>query len=199
MKLKSGCKVPFPERLEEGYAVHENSIIANVGADKAEDIMAHFIAMHNEPLFFILELPASLDSETVVSPGVMKKTHTDVYYIDGCSQEEALAVLSRNAELLINDGLASFGYGGHISHDEVMFGKYNILSVYSMDIEKYDEFFAAHDIAKKDDVITTPMTFDEDHPGISEMITIDGSSVYDIPEKFNDWGIYLAEQREDNV
>ncbi len=62
-------------------------------ADKIEEVVRHFITMHEEPQFFILELPASIDEETVASPGVMEKFHKNVYYIDGCSPEEALAIL----------------------------------------------------------------------------------------------------------
>ncbi len=140
MKLKSGCNVPFPEQLEEGYMVKDNQIIANIDIDSIESVMQHFIVMHKEPLFFILELPASVD-ETEISPGIVEKLHKDIYYIDGCSLDEALVIISRVGALLFNDGLSSFGYGGHESGDEIMFGKYNVLTIFSQDIEKYDEFF----------------------------------------------------------
>ena len=46
--------------------------------------------MHDEPLFFILELPVTCDRENPVAPGILEETHKDVYYIDGCSQEDVL-------------------------------------------------------------------------------------------------------------
>lgn len=85
MNLKRGCKVPFPERLEEGYRVKDNRIIANIGMEKAEPVLTHFITMHQEPLFFLLELPSAFDKETETGPGVVEMFHKDVYYIDGCS------------------------------------------------------------------------------------------------------------------
>ncbi|SET85652.1 hypothetical protein [Lacrimispora sphenoides] len=198
MKLKSGCNVPFPEQLEEGYMVKDNQIIANIDIDSIESVMQHFIVMHKEPLFFILELPASVD-ETEISPGIVEKLHKDIYYIDGCSLDEALVIISRVGALLFNDGLSSFGYGGHESGDEIMFGKYNVLTIFSQDIEKYDEFFSAHDIKKKYDILSAWETFSEKHPGTSDRVTIDDKDVFSIPKQFEDWGMYLAEQRESDI
>lgn len=32
--MKKGCNVPFPEKLEEGYFISGNQMIANISADK---------------------------------------------------------------------------------------------------------------------------------------------------------------------
>ena len=64
------------------------------------------------PCFFILELPVSIDREKVIAKNIIKESHKDVYYIDGCSREECLALLIRYGNLLINDGLSQFGFGG---------------------------------------------------------------------------------------
>jgi hypothetical protein len=197
MKLKSGCSVPFPELLEEGYMVQENQIIANVGLDKIDSVIQHFIEMHNEPLFFILEVPTNAIDETETSRGKVDKLHKDIYYIDGCFQKEALTIISRFGELLYNDGLSSFGYGGHESGDEIMFSKYNVLTIYSRNIEKYNTFFDTHNIKKKDNVITAWDTFSREHPGDSKRIIIDGKDVFSIPKQFEDWGMYFAERREE--
>jgi len=198
MKLKSGCSVPFPKLLEEGYMVQENQIVANIGIEKIDSVMQHFIAMHKEPLFFILEIPANIKDETEIRPNEMDKFHKDIYYIDGCSQKKAVIIISRVGELLYNDGLSSFGYGGHESGDEIIFSKYNVLKIFSQNIEKYKQFFDIHDIMKKDKVITAWDTFSGEHPGTSDIITIDNNNVYSIPKQFENWGMYLAERREEN-
>ena len=103
--------------------------------------------MHDEPLFFILELPTNYNDETVSESGeveVVEVYHKDVYYIDGCSQKEALSILNRVGELLYNDGLSAFGYGCHNSGDEIMFGEYNILTILSSNINAYSNFFEEH-------------------------------------------------------
>lgn len=93
LKLKQGCTVPFPEKLSEGYTYDEPWFQANVDADKIERVIAHFISLHNEPLFFILELPTNFKYETETAPGEVECLHKDIYYIDGCTQETALAIL----------------------------------------------------------------------------------------------------------
>lgn len=195
--LRKGCTVPFPEKLEEGYCVSDGYIIANVSADKIEEVMAHFICMQQEPVFFLLELPSKQDDEKEVRPGAVNELHKDVYYIDGCSTEKALTVLSRIGKLAINDGLCSFGFGGHESHDEIMFGKYNITTVFSSDITHYDHFFKQHDIERNDHLVVAWDTFSKEHPGCCERVETDGTDVFSIPEQFADWGMYLAEQRVD--
>lgn len=198
VKTKSRIKISSVLPVYEGYEIGENHITANVGIDKIESVFQHFIVIHEEPVFFILELPANADDETQVVPGTVKTLHKDIYYIDGCSQEEALTVLIRVGNLLYNDGISSFGFGCHESGDEIIFDKYNVLTIYSQNIEKYNDFFDAHEIEKTDDLQTVWSTFTEKPPGVSERYEVDGRSVFDIPKQFEDWGMYLAEQREED-
>ncbi len=197
LKLRKGCKVPFSEKLSEGYEYTDSGFTANVNADKIEMLLAHFIAIHNEPIFFILELPSKRDDEVEIRPGVVEALHKDVYYIDGCTQEEALALLNRTSEVLINDGLCSFGFGCHESHDEIMVGNYNVVSVYTQNKNTFDGFFEEHKIRCVKKLVTAWDTFTPASPGESSRVDTNGKSVYDIPDVFQDWGIYLAERRED--
>lgn len=198
LKLRKGCRVPFPEKLLEGYEYKESRFTANVNADKIEGLLSHFIAMHHEPIFFILELPSKQEHETEIRPGVVKTLHKDVYYVDGCTQEEALAILSRTANLMINDGLCSFGFGCHQSNDEIMIGKYNVVSVYTNNKNTFDGFFEEYEIAFAEHLVTAWDTFTQDNPGESSRVDTDGKSIYDIPDILKDWGIYLAEQMREN-
>lgn len=196
LKLTKGHFVSKPELLEEGYMLSSDvSIIANVDADKIKDVLQHFIVLHEEPMFFILELPVTCDREEEVAPGVVRDTHKDVYYIDGCSQDECLVLLERYGELLINDGISSFGFGGHESQDEIMVGHYNILTIYSHKPDKFEGFYEMHMIEKKDNLVTAWDTFTKDAPGQSLRYELDGKTVFDIPEELTDWNIYLAETR----
>ena len=137
MKMRKGCTVPFPDALTEGYEIHETGFIANVSADKIRDVMEHFVAIHGEPMFFILEIPSRYDDESDNGDGTVSSFHKDVYYIDGCSKEEALAILDRSSSVLINDGLCSFGFGCHDSRDEIIFGKYNVTTVFTENKQRF--------------------------------------------------------------
>lgn len=197
LNLRNGSKVPFPEKLSEGYEYNKPCFTANVGADKLEAIMRHFITLHNEPLFFILELPTRQENETEVRPGVVEALHKDAYYIDGCTQEDALAILRETADLMINDGMCAFGFGCHQSHDEIMVGKYNVVTVYAQDKAVYDGFFEEHGIALTENLVTAWDTFSQEYPGESSIVDTDGKSVYDIPEILKERGIFFAERRQD--
>ena len=121
--------------------------------------------------------------------------HKDVYYIDGCSQEECLVLLERYGELLINDGMNRFGFGCHESQDEIMLDKYNVVTIYSQQLSNYNNFFEAHGIEKVESLITAWDTFSDATPGQSERCDCKGKSVYDLPEELKDWGMYLADTR----
>ena len=196
MKMRKGCTVPFPEKLFEAYEVEGNSILANVGADKIEEMLLHFIFAHEEPQFFILELPANLANEEKIKEGTIDKFHEDVYYIDGCSPEQAQAILTEVGDVLINDGLCSFGFGCHKSGDEIMFGKYNVVTIFSRNIAGFESFFEKFHISRVDHLLTAWDTFSQDHPGISERYEANGKTVFDIPELLKDRGIYFAQRRE---
>ena len=171
------------------------TLMANVDVEKIKEVFQHFIVMHDEPLFFILELPVTCDRENPVAPGILEETHKDVYYIDGCSQEECLVLLERYGELLINDGMNRFGYGCHESQDEIMLDKYNVVTIYSQQLSNYNDFFEAHGIEKVESLITAWDTFSDATPGQAERCDCKGKSVYNLPEELKDWGMYLADTR----
>ena len=196
LQLSKGYTIYEPERLHEEYEVTNDTILtANVGVEKMEKVFQHFISMHDEPLFFILELPVSYDRESPVAPGILAETHKDVYYIDGCTQEECLALLEKYGDLLINDGMNRFGFGAHKSHDEIMLDKYNIVTIYSQQLSKFNDFFESHGIGKVNNLVTAWDTFSNDTPGQADRYDCNGKSVYDLPDELQDWGIYLAETR----
>ena len=196
LNLVKGHRVSLVENLFESFTkLTEHHLMANVHAEKILEIFQHFIVIHDEPLFFILELPVSIDREKVIAKNIIKESHKDVYYIDGCSREECLALLIRYGDLLINDGLSQFGFGGHKSHDEIMLDSYNVVTIYSKELSKFNDFFEAHNIQFVEELVTAWKTFSKTSPGISEIYESNGKTVYDLPEELAEWGIYLAETR----
>lgn len=196
LNLVKGHQVSLVENLFESFTkLTEHHLMANVHAEKILEVFQHFVVIHDEPLFFILELPVSIDREKVIAKNIIKESHKDVYYIDGCSREECLALLIRYGDLLINDGLSKFGFGGHKSHDEIMLDSYNVVTIYSKELSKFNDFFEPHDIQFVEELVTAWKTFSKTSPGISEIYESNGKTVYDLPEELAEWGIYLAETR----
>ena len=196
LNLVKGHQVSLVENLFESFTkLTEHHLMANVHSEKILEVFQHFIVIHDEPLFFILELPVSIDREKVIAKNIIKESHKDVYYIDGCSREDCLALLIRYGDLLVNDGLSKFGFGGHKSHDEIMLDSYNVVTIYSKELSKFNDFFEAHNIQFVEELVTAWKTFSKTSPGISEIYESNGKTVYDLPEELAEWRIYLAETR----
>lgn len=196
LNLVKGHRVTLVENLFESFTkLTEHHLMANVHSEKILEVFQHFIAIHDEPLFFILELPVSIDREKVIAKNIIKESHKDVYYIDGCSREECLKLLIRYGDLLVNDGLSKFGFGGHKSHDEIMLDSYNVVTIYSKELSKFNDFFEPHNIQFVEELVTAWKTFSKTSPGISEIYECNGKTVYDLPEELAEWRIYLAETR----
>lgn len=195
LNMKKGCAVPFPEKLKEEYQAGENRLTANVGADKLIEVLEHFLSMYEEPAFFILELPTNANDEESGADGEINQLYKDVYYIDGLSAQDALALLKREGELLINDGISQFGFGGHETGDEIMVCSYNVVIIFSGNIGKYKGFFEAHGINETKELITAWDTFSRENPGSCRVYAVEGRDVYSIPDLYKDKGMYLAERR----
>ena len=196
LNLVKGHQVSLVENLFESFTkLTEHHLMANVHSEKILEVFQHFIVIHDEPLFFILELLVSIDREKVIAKNIIKESHKDVYYIDGCSREECLALLIRYGDLLINDGLSQFGFGGHKSHDEIMLDSYNVVTIYSKELSKFNDFFEPHNIQFVEELVTAWGTFSKTSPGISEIYESNGKTVYDLPVELAEWGIYLVETR----
>lgn len=199
IELKECCKVPFPEKLFEYYEVKEKAIYANVNTSKVLDMMKCFIETHHEPLFFILELPCKeKDGITEFKKIFNANDDFDIYFIDGLDAEHACQCIDALGSFLIKDGMNTFGIGGHESHEEILFGKYNVMTLYTINADIYRDFFNDFEIMETDALITAWDTFDQEHPGECTIYVSEktGKTVYDIPETYKEYGMYLYEARK---
>lgn len=197
IELKQGCTVPFPEKLFERYEVTDTYITANVNASKVMDMMKRFIEINKEKyLFFILEIPTKLDDEPKTVNGNVENLSEDVYFIDGLDYDNALGALNSLGNFLIKDGLNTFGFGVHESNEEILFGKYNVMTIYTRTPANYQKLLAEFSIEKTDNLITAWKTFDSEHCGECRRYEgEDGKTIFDIPEAFKENGMYFYERR----
>lgn len=198
LNLKKGCKIKNADKLYEQYEKTEHGYIANVNIEKIIELLKSFISMQEGLVFFFLEVPSNKRDEKEIKPGVLDCTHKDVYYMDNLDKGEAVKLLDIAGELHANDGLSCFGFGSQHNNDEIGVGKYNVVTIFSQESDSYDELFQKFDIVKTEKLVTAWDTFTKDTPGHSERISINGKDIYSIIEEFKDWGLYFAEQREDD-
>ncbi len=200
IELKKCCKVPFPEKLFEKYEVQENVIYANVNASKIIDVMKRFAQMHDEQMFFILEIPCK-EEDGITESKTLTNTNDDydVYFIDGLDKERVNQCLDALGDFLTKDGMNTFGVGGHESHEEILFGKYNVMTIYTKSANKYCELLSSFDIEKTESLVTAWDTFDESHPGECSLYVSEetGKTIYDIPDTYKEFGMYLYEERKE--
>ena len=200
-----GCQVPEPSLLFEGFQRMENGFFANVHAERIDPLFRAFLERQEEELFFFLELPTNQAEEKKLrdawsaagNKGDMP-LHKDVYYWDGIGKDEAFALLDRYGELLIQDGMASFGFGNRSFSAELMKGKYNVLTLYAKDKEAYAGFFPAFGLREYEDLPTAWDTFTREAPGNSRIVKAAGLSVYELPELLREKGLYFAERRAED-
>ena len=189
LELKECCKVPFPERLSEGYDVGTGIIHANVDASKVMDVMKRFIQMRKESVFFILEIPSEEEAR-ITESGWTARTADDVYFIDGLTTDTAVECLEALGGFLLKDGLNTFGFGGHDSRDEILFSRYNVMTVYTGNTAVYAALLEEFGIERRAQLVTAWDTFDANNPGECLMYESDGKTVYDIPEAYKEYGMY---------
>ena len=48
----------------------------------------------------------------------------------------------------------TFGFGGHMSHEEITFGHYNVMTIYTRDTDKYSPLLSDFGIEKTDNLVT---------------------------------------------
>lgn len=174
-KMIKGAHVSDSQKISQGYEITENSIIANVDADNIRNMIDGFLDMNNGlPLFLFIEVPANLEDENVIRKfedgGVELETHhKDVYYLDAISSESLKELFELFYDILINDGLSSFGVGNPYG-EEIGKYKYNEMILYGQDLKKYISLFEHNGISRTDKLITAWDTFTENTPGMRPLI-----------------------------
>lgn len=197
LNMIKGCRVHDPAILYEGYEQIDSGFVANVDADKIQGLFENFVKLHDELCFVILEVPTRANEETAFLSDGTSPTHKDVYYIDGLTPANAADFLNVFGQWLIHDGMSSFGFGLHSGGNEIILGKYNVVTVYTQDKRKYDGFFETLGIRQVSDLKTAWDYFNSDTPGESFLYTYNGTDVYDLIEHLKQYGLYFAERRED--
>lgn len=191
IKMKKGSTIPNGIILNEEYKKEKNNIIANIDVDKIHTLLKKFIDIQNEELFLFIEVPTNLNELENKD-----EAYTDVYYKDGLTKEEAHNLLNEYGEILINDGLCEFGFGTKSFNDEIMSHKYNVVTVFSKNIDKYSKLLSELKIIETNDYKSAWDFFTPDSPGISSIYENDDKTVFDIIEELEEKGLYFGERKK---
>ena len=196
LSMVTGCKVHDPSLLHEGYCRTDSGFTANVNAEKIAAVIEHFIALQDDRVFLILEIPTNYKDETEAAPGILQAMHKDVYYMDGLTKESAVSMLQTFGPLFIHDGMNSFGFGSHSGNNEIMLNKYNIITIYTKTPHQYMGMFESHDIPEDKMLKTAWDYFTHETPGECCKVPYRGKDIYEITEYLQQYGLYFSERRE---
>ncbi len=201
LKMIKGARVAACEKLSQSFEITDRSIIANVDADNIRKIIEGFLDMNKAlPLFLFIEVPANIKDEKIIGKTEdgyvqLEAHHKDVYYLDGISSAALKQLLEPFYDILINDGLSSFGVGNPYG-EEIGKYKYNEMIVFCRDLQKYAPLFVQNGISRTDSLVTAWETFTRDTPGTCERyFDEEGRDVYSIIDALKEVGMYKAEQR----
>ncbi len=195
--LAEGYQIDNLHDLHECFHVNDTNILANISSNNLYKVTNTIIRMLDEPVFFFLEVPCTPEEEQEINND-NDCLHKNVYYIDNCNTKVIVAILKRYGEILFNDGHIKFGFASHKTEDEIYFLNYNILSIYSENINSYSKELSKFDIIEENDITTICDYISDDNPATCVSIDVNGENVYDIIENLKEVGMYLSHTDIDN-
>lgn len=181
--LCQGVSVNGAENMKSCYCVENDGISGLLSYDIIMDMAKEFIKLIDEPVFFFLELPKNEED----GEGY------DVYYLDNCTKEVALAIVKRYGELLANDGLSRFGFGSHKTDEEIYFRDYQEFMIYSQNLKKLSKLMQELEIEETDKAMSMWDLFTSENPGCCSAVELNGETVFDIPDNLKSAGMYKAD------
>lgn len=192
MKLSKGYQINNTNQIKECFVIEGDNILINVDADNYLEIMKSMSLLIPEPCFFILEVPCSKEKETELNKDKEDTLHNDVYYLDNINHEFMLSILNDLGDILISDGISSFGFSSLKDQIEIMKCKYNLISIYSKTMDPFIQKLKELGIEEVDNIITAGDLINKDNPVICKRyVSPKGKDIFDIVKTLSKVGMYL--------
>lgn len=192
----SGVTIPFPEKIREQFQVFEGRAIrANISFGKLKFLLTEFYHSLPEPLFFVLQLPLSIQEERQL--GHDKILHQEVCYLDGQTQNQIDSILNLYGQILLEDGISQFAVASHTSREELFIKKYKLIELYSPSPRRFVPLLQRNGLTETARLFTVWDTFSQETPGECRRISIEGFDAYGISECLKKKGMYRAKIIED--
>lgn len=195
--LPDGVDIPDVSGLKNAYISDGNgSFTAVLSAERIERFVREFTELIPEPIFFFIELPCTSDEEKELRQSDEDGSHYKLYYLDNCTLPVISAIIKEYGNLLINDGLCRFGFGGNESGDEVYLQSYRVISLYTADPKRTaaaERLLCRAGAERTNELVTPWEMISKQNPGTCALAEEDGLTVYDLPELLKKAGMYFAE------
>ena len=186
-----GVTIPFPEKIQEQFQVYEGqSIRANISFEKLKSLLTEFYQSLPEPLFFVLQLPLSIQEERQL--GHDKILHQEVCYLDGQTRDQMDSILNTYGQILLEDGMSQFAIASHVNREEIFIQQYKLTDLYSPSPRRFIPLLQRYGLTETDHLFTVWDTFSQETPGECRRISIQGLDAYAIAERLKEKGMYRA-------
>jgi hypothetical protein len=200
-RLPRGVLVPDLEGITEGFAVstpadrNSSFVRANVSAERIADVFLELAALVDTPGFLMLGVPTSRPVEQEFHVPERPALHRDFHYLDGLDGDGLRSIFGRYRELLVEDGMVTFGFGSHAGLDEVNVGRYKVFEILSTTPVKYTECLLRLGYPRRESLRTVRHTFSPTTPGRLGRIEIEGRNVFDMVTELAREGLYFGGRR----
>lgn len=183
MKLNAGYKANGAELIKESYAIEGDMILINLDADHYKDVMLELCLKLPEPVFFVFEIPCNELKEKELRKSNSDSFHKEVCYIDGLYNDTIKTFFESFGDVLINDGLSSFGFSSHNYEIEIMKDGYNCLRVYAKNKNNFINILNENNIPIVENIVLVSDILSSNNPGYCERFTDeDGKTIFDLAD-----------------
>lgn len=203
-RLARGVTVTDLSGVSEGFECsvpvgRDHSFLrVNVSAERIADVFLDLAALVDTPGFFVIGIPASRPVEQELHDPARPALHRDFHYLDGIDGDRLRSVFERYRELLVEDGMVTFGFGSHSGLDEVHVARYKVFEILSTKPAKYVERLIELGYPRRERLRTVRHTFTPTTPGRLERISIDGRSAFDMVVELEREGLYFGTRRTES-
>lgn len=177
-RLIHGIAIKDTSKIKREYKLDGNSITLPLSADDYSAFFKSAVAALKEPVFFFIEAPEG-DSDEY-----------STYYLDNCTLSVAKAILKRYGGILYSDGIIRFGFGSHITEDEIYMEELQHLSIYTQSTKRFEDILKKLGYEKSSSAVTLWDIIDENNPAERECVEFEDEGYPDIIENLTELGLY---------
>ena len=180
-RLIPGVYIPDLTGISREYRLAPKKLIFSLSAEDYKPFFNKAVRLLGEKVFFFLEIPGDNDGMRT-------------YYLDNCTSSVAQAILKRYGGILFADGVIRFGFGSHITGDEIYMQEYQTATVCSKNISDYEKVLLALGYRRNDKATLTWDILSEKNVGECVNVDVDDEGYPEMLNNLIDVGMYPAKQ-----
>lgn len=190
-KTVKGISVYDLKDIEEGYIIVNNkNIYVNVSAENIDIVFRELCKLIKEPAFMIIEVSVLNNSDN--------KWKNDTFYSNRLTYKNLMNIFDKYGDILINDGITSFGYGNN--YDEVFVGAYKTFLITSNSIMPFIKILKRFGFKENKELKTIYLMnpiLSMKNTGRRTPLNKDGINIYNVLDELKKVGIHRVGIKED--